>query len=82
MRISVSDVLQHERMLSKHNFISIVEQMGAVESVKAASDIYSPLSGEVVEINKDLEKEPTLLNHSPYEQGAFSSYFTMTIYRV
>ncbi|TPX51590.1 hypothetical protein SeMB42_g00121 [Synchytrium endobioticum] len=45
------------------------EQMGAVESVKAASDIYSPVTGEIVEVNKNLEKEPTLLNHSPYEKG-------------
>ncbi|TPX34164.1 hypothetical protein SmJEL517_g03095 [Synchytrium microbalum] len=45
------------------------DQMGAVESVKAASDIYAPVSGTVVEANKALEKEPTLLNNSPYEEG-------------
>jgi len=41
----------------------------AVESVKAASDIYAPVSGEVVAINENLEAEPELLNESPYEGG-------------
>lgn len=45
------------------------EAFGSVESVKAASDIYSPLSGEVVEINSELEDHPELLNESPYEKG-------------
>jgi glycine cleavage system H protein len=45
------------------------DQIGAVESVKAASDIYSPLSGKVVEVNPALEGEPSLVNSSPYEQG-------------
>ena len=38
-------------------------------SVKAASDIYSPVSGEVVEINPVLEDEPETVNHSPYADG-------------
>jgi len=38
------------------------EQIGAVESVKAASDIYAPVSGEIVEINKSLDEKPGLLN--------------------
>jgi len=45
------------------------EAFGSVESVKAASDIYSPLSGEVIEINSELEDHPELLNESPYENG-------------
>ena len=45
------------------------EAFGSVESVKAASDIYMPLSGEVVEINNELEDHPELLNESPYEKG-------------
>ncbi|HEY5672987.1 MAG TPA: glycine cleavage system protein GcvH [Malonomonas sp.] len=43
--------------------------LGVVESVKAVSDIYAPLSGEVVEINEDLPDEPELLNTSAYEDG-------------
>ncbi|GAB4284840.1 MAG: glycine cleavage system protein GcvH [Opitutales bacterium] len=42
---------------------------GVVESVKAASDLYMPLSGEVLEVNPSLESSPELLNTSPYEQG-------------
>lgn len=42
---------------------------GAVESVKAASDVYSPVSGEVVAINEALADTPELLNQSPYDQG-------------
>ena len=41
----------------------------AVESVKAASDIYAPVSGEVLEVNESLDDEPELLNESPYEAG-------------
>jgi glycine cleavage system H protein len=43
--------------------------MGAVESVKAASDIYAPVDGKVIEINQELEKEPSLINSSPYDKG-------------
>ncbi len=45
------------------------DSMGTVESIKAVSDIYSPVSGTVVEVNKRLEDEPELLNNSPYEEG-------------
>ena len=39
------------------------------ESVKAASDIYAPVAGEVIEINEALEDEPELVNNAPYEGG-------------
>ncbi|MBE0597027.1 MAG: glycine cleavage system protein GcvH [Desulfuromonadales bacterium] len=42
---------------------------GVVESVKAVSDIYAPVSGEVVEINEELPDAPETLNTSPYEDG-------------
>lgn len=42
------------------------EEFGAVESVKAASDLYSPVSGTVTEINSDLEDAPERLNVDPY----------------
>lgn len=45
------------------------EEFGAVESVKAASDLFSPVSGEVVEINEALEDEPGLIN-----QDAFANW--------
>lgn len=44
---------------------------GVVESVKAASDIYAPVSGEVIEVNEDLDGAPELANSSPYAEGWF-----------
>jgi len=44
---------------------------GVVESVKAASDIYSPVAGEVVAVNKELGDSPESLNSSPYESWIF-----------
>ena len=43
------------------------EEFGAVESVKAASDLYSPVSGKVVEINEALEEQPELINQDAFE---------------
>lgn len=43
--------------------------LGVVESVKAVSDVYAPVSGEVVEINEELVDEPETLNNSPYDAG-------------
>ena len=43
--------------------------LGVVESVKAASDIYSPISGEVVERNVKVIEKPELVNQKPYEDG-------------
>ncbi len=45
------------------------EEFSLVESVKAASDIYAPVSGEVVEINDALENEPEMVNNAPYDGG-------------
>ncbi len=45
------------------------EAIAVVESVKAASDIYAPVKGTVVEVNKALEADPGLLNREPYGQG-------------
>jgi glycine cleavage system H protein len=45
------------------------EAIAVVESVKAASDIYAPVSGKVVEVNKALEADPGLINREPYGQG-------------
>ncbi|KAJ1278066.1 hypothetical protein BS78_04G051700 [Paspalum vaginatum] len=49
--------------------VSQGNNFGAVESVKATSDINSPVSGEVIEVNKKLSEEPGLVNGSPYEKG-------------
>ncbi|MBT3672872.1 MAG: glycine cleavage system protein GcvH [Porticoccaceae bacterium] len=44
-------------------------EIAVIESVKAASDIYSPVTGEVTEVNLELEEEPETVNHSPYVDG-------------
>ncbi|CAE7146849.1 unnamed protein product, partial [Rhizoctonia solani] len=43
--------------------------LGAVESVKAASDIYAPVSGTVKELNSALQESPSLLNNAPENEG-------------
>lgn len=45
------------------------EAIGTIESVKAVSDIYSPVHGEVVEVNRRLEETPEIVNSSPFEDG-------------
>ncbi len=45
------------------------EEAGVAESVKSASDIFSPVTGEVIEINEKLEDEPELVNEDPYGDG-------------
>ena len=45
------------------------DEMGSIESVKAASEIYSPVSGEVIAVNEELENTPEKINQDPYGQG-------------
>lgn len=52
------------------------DEAGVVESVKAASEVYSAISGSVTEINEELEADPSLVNGSPMEGGWF---FKMTV---
>jgi glycine cleavage system H protein len=51
------------------SFDFLTEEVGAVESVKAASEIYTPVSGKVLEVNNALEEKPGLVNTSCYDQG-------------
>jgi glycine cleavage system H protein len=44
-------------------------EVGVVESVKAASEIYAPISGEIIEVNKELDSEPSLINTDPEKKG-------------
>ncbi|MBT5108400.1 MAG: glycine cleavage system protein GcvH [Rhodospirillaceae bacterium] len=55
---------------------AVGDDAAVVESVKAASEIYAPLSGEVVEVNEDLEADPSKVNESAESNGWF---FKMTI---
>lgn len=49
--------------------LELGQECGVIESVKAAADIYSPVSGEVIEINEILLQKPQLVNEDPYGQG-------------
>ena len=48
--------------------IALGATLAVVESVKAASDVYSPVAGKVVRVNRSLDQTPELLNEAPYEQ--------------
>ncbi len=72
--IGLSDFAQHElgdivfvEMPEEDDDLEAGGELGTVESVKAASDIYSPVSGKVVAINEDLEDEPGKINAEPYD---------------
>lgn len=71
--VGISDYAQHALgnivyvdMPEVGDEVTAGEEFGAVESVKAASDLISPISGEVVEINEALEDEPELVNQDSY----------------
>ena len=72
--IGITDHAQHELgnvvyvdMPEVDDEVEAGEEFGAVESVKAASDLMSPVSGTVVEVNEALEDEPELVNKDAYE---------------
>jgi len=74
--VGITDFAQHELgdvvyvELSKVGArVTAAEEFGVVESVKAASDLFSPLSGEVAAVNEELAEHPELVNDSPYDRG-------------
>jgi glycine cleavage system H protein len=76
--VGITDHAQHE--LTDVVFVEVPaagrkvkagEACAVVESVKTASDIYSPVSGEIVEVNKALADNPALVNSEPYGKGWF-----------
>ena len=76
--VGISDHAQHE--LTDVVFVELPavgrqvkagEACAVVESVKTASDIYSPLSGEILSVNKQLVDQPDLVNREPYANGWF-----------
>ena len=76
--IGITDHAQHE--LTDVVFVELPavgrkvkagEACAVVESVKTASDIYSPVSGEIVEVNKAVSDDPSLVNTDPYNKGWF-----------
>lgn len=72
--IGISEYAQHAMgeivyvdMPSEDDEFAKAEEFGAVESVKSASDLYMPVSGKVIEVNEELEDNPSLINEKPYE---------------
>ena len=72
--IGISDYAQHALgnvvyvdMPDVDDEIEAGEEFGAVESVKAASDLFAPVSGKVIEANEALDDQPELINQDPYE---------------
>lgn len=53
----------------KGKVVKQMESVAVLESVKAVSDVYSPVSGEVVEVNESLTDKPELINQKPYGEG-------------
>ena len=51
------------------NEVAKEDKVTTIESVKAASDINAPVSGEIVEVNKNVVKEPAIVNNDPYGKG-------------
>jgi glycine cleavage system H protein len=74
--IGITDFAQHQ--LGDITFVELPDEgaelaagdeMGVVESVKAASDLYSPVSGTVTKVNASLGDRPEIINQSPYTEG-------------
>lgn len=76
VRVGISEFAQHElgdvvyvEMPALGARVAQGENMGEIESVKAVSDLYSPVTGEVVEINAEVKSKPELVNEAPYADG-------------
>jgi glycine cleavage system H protein len=76
IRVGISDHAQAEltdvvfvELPKIYRQVNPKEAIAVVESVKAASDIYAPVKGTVVEVNKALEADPGLINREPFGQG-------------
>ncbi|MCK4607024.1 MAG: glycine cleavage system protein GcvH [candidate division Zixibacteria bacterium] len=75
-RIGITDYAQGElgdivfvELPSAGDTVEKMKEFGTIEAVKAVSEIYSPLSGKVVEINAALEDDPMIVNRDPYGEG-------------
>jgi glycine cleavage system H protein len=74
--VGITDFAQHElgdvvyvELPAVGGRVVVGQEFGVIESVKSASDLFSPLTGEVVETNAELSEHPELVNESPYDGG-------------
>ena len=65
----LGDIVYIELPWEQGQNVSAEDKFGDIESVKATSELISPISGEVVKVNEELKDHPELINDSPYEQG-------------
>ena len=78
--VGITDYAQHSlgditfvELPKKNEILVQTKYCATVESVKAASEVYAPLSGKVLSVNAELAAHPELINHLPYEKGYFFS---------
>ncbi|RQG94883.1 glycine cleavage system protein GcvH [Natrarchaeobius chitinivorans] len=76
VRVGISDFAQDELgdivfvdLPSEGDELDRGEEFGVVESIKAVSDLYSPVAGTVTAVNEDVFDEPELINESPFDDG-------------
>jgi len=74
--VGITDFAQHElgdvvyvELPKVGTRVTAMKEFGVIESVKSASDLFSPVSGEVVAMNEELAEHPELVNESPYDRG-------------
>lgn len=74
--VGITDFAQHElgdvvyvQLPRVGDRVTAMKEFGVIESVKSASDLFSPLGGEVIAINDALADHPELVNSSPYDEG-------------
>ncbi len=65
---SLSDIVYVE-LPEVGTIVEAGEEAGNIESVKAVAELYTPMAGEIVKVNKELEEQPELVNTDPYEDG-------------
>jgi glycine cleavage system H protein len=63
----LSDVVFVELLVDEGETVDLGDTIATIESVKAAADVYAPVSGEIAEINEDLADTPELVNQDPYD---------------
>ncbi|WP_338521337.1 glycine cleavage system protein GcvH [Candidatus Legionella polyplacis] len=66
---TLGDLIFINFSIKKYQTIKAKDIIAIIESIKAASDIYSPITGTVIEINKNVERDPSIINNDPYNKG-------------
>ena len=76
LRVGITDFAQGElgdvvyvELPEEERVYTAGDECAVVESVKSASDIYCPVTGEIIEVNRELENEPEKINSDPYQDG-------------